>query len=209
MKTKFDELIAQVKPLFKDNGFTKNGLNFYKNTPEFIYVVNFQKSSGNTAFETRFYVNCGIYGTFIDTATGKETVLKPKEYECHFRERISSITGSKAAYYEINENTDTLVALRENLTSDLAAVFRFFDTVKTERNLIGLMLEQNGLAVIDQLFEYLLIKNEQEILTSQALNLFEKYGNEDRWKIFERRINDLLKKYKKDEIKFEEIKAKA
>ena len=209
MKTKFDELIAQVKPLFKDNGFTKNGLNFYKNTPEFIYVVNFQKSSGNTAFETRFYVNCGIYGTFIDTATGKETVLKPKEYECHFRERISSITGSKAAYYEINENTDTLVALRENLTSDLAAVFRFFDTVKTERNLIGLMLEQNGLAVIDQLFEYLLIKNEQEILTSQAVNLFEKYGNEDRWKIFERRINDLLKKYKKDEIKFEEIKAKA
>ena len=31
MKTKFDGLIAQVKPLFKDNGFTKNGLNFYKN----------------------------------------------------------------------------------------------------------------------------------------------------------------------------------
>ena len=91
MKAKFDELIARVKPLFKDNGFTKNGLNFYKNTPEFIYVVNFQKSSGNTAFKTRFYVNCGIYGAFIDFATGKETVSKPKEYECHFRERISSI----------------------------------------------------------------------------------------------------------------------
>ena len=71
------------------------------------------------------------------------------------------------------------------------------------------MLEQNGLAVIDQLFEYLLIKNEQEILTSQALNLFEKYGNETRWKIFEGRINSLLKKYEKDEIKFERIKAKA
>ena len=175
MKTKFDELIAQVKPLFKDNGFTKSGLNFYKNTPEFIYVVNFQKSSANTAFETRFYVNCGIYGTFIDTATGKETVLKPKEYECHFRERISSITGSKAAYYEINENTDTVVALCENLTSDLAAVFRFFGEIKTERNLIDLILDRNGLAVIDQLFEYLLIKNEQEILNRQALNLFEKY----------------------------------
>ena len=208
MKAKFDELIAQVKPLFKDNGFTKSGLNFYKNTPKFIYVVNFQKSSGNTAFETRFYVNCGIYGAFIDATTGKETVLKPKEYECHFRERISSITDSQAAYYELNENTDT-AALCENLTSDLRAVFRFFDTVKTERNLIDLMLERNGLAVIDQLFEYLLIKNEQEILISQALNLFKKYGNEARWKIFERRINDLLKKYKKDEIKFEEIKAKA
>jgi len=208
MKTKFDELIAQVKPLFKDNGFTKNGLNFYKNTPHFIYVVNFQKSSGNTAFETRFYVNCGIHGVFIDAATGKETVLKPKEYECHFRDRISSIAGSKTAYYEINENTDT-ARLCENLAGDLRAVFSFFEEIKTERNLIDLMLERNGLAVIDKLFEYLLIKREQEILTSQALSLFEKYGNEARWKIFERRINDLLKKYEKNEIKFEEIKAKA
>ena len=99
MKAKFDELIAQVKPLFKDNGFTKSGLNFYKNTLKFIFVVNLQKSSGNTAFETRFYVNCGIYGAFIDTMTGKETNSKPKEYECHFGERISSITGSKVAYY--------------------------------------------------------------------------------------------------------------
>ena len=208
MKTKFDGLIAQVKPLFKDNGFTKNGLNFYKNTPEFIYVVNFQKSSGNSAFETRFYVNCGIYGAFIDGSTRKETVLKPKEYECHFRDRISSLIGSKEAYYEINENTDT-AALCENLASDLRAVFSFFEEIKTERNLIDLMLERNGLAVIDQLFEYLLIKREQEILIRQALNLFQKYGNETRWKIFERRINDLLKKYKKNEIKFEEIKAKA
>ena len=71
------------------------------------------------------------------------------------------------------------------------------------------MLERNGLAVVDQLFEYLLTKNEQEILNRQALNLFEKYGNEARWKIFERRINGLLKKYEKNEIKFEEIKAKA
>ena len=202
MKAKFDELMAQVKPLFKDNGFTKNGLNFYKNTPKFIYVVNFQKSSGNTAFETRFYVNCGIYGAFIDAATGKEFISKPKEYECHFRDRISSIIDSKAAYYEINESTDAAV-LCENLTSDLRAVFRFFDAVKTERNLIDLMLERNGLAVIDQLFEYLLIKHEEEILTSQALSLSEKHGNEARWKIFERRINDLLKKYEKDEIKFE------
>ncbi len=196
MKVKFDELIAQVKPLFKDNGFTKNGLNFYKSTPEFIYVVNFQKSSGNTASETRFYVNCGIYGAFIDAAIGKEFISKPKEYECHFRDRISSIIDSKTAYYETNENTDT-AALCENLISDLRAVFRFFDEIKTERNLIDLMLERNGLAVIDQLFEYLLIKHEEEILTRQALSLFEKYKNEARWKIFERRINDLLKNTKK------------
>ncbi|WP_363147582.1 hypothetical protein [uncultured Campylobacter sp.] len=36
--------------------------------------------------------------------------------------------GSKTPYYEINENTDA-AALCENLTSDLRAVFRFFDAV--------------------------------------------------------------------------------
>ena len=56
------------------------------------------------------------------------------------------------------------------------------------------MPEQNSLAAIDRLFKYLLIKHEQEILIRQALSLFEKYGNETGWKIFERRINDLLKK---------------
>nr|WP_314240617.1 hypothetical protein [uncultured Campylobacter sp.] len=74
--------------------------------------------------------------------------------------------------------------------------------------MIDLILERNGLAVIDQLFEYLLIKREQEILTRQALSLFEKHGNEARWKIFKRRTNGLLKKYQKNEIKFEK-KAKA
>ena len=115
--------------------------------------------------------------------------------------------GSKVTYYEINENTDT-AALCENLTNDLRAVFSFFEEIKTERNLIDLILERNGLAVIDQLFEYLLIKREQEILTRQALSLFEKHGNEARWKIFKRRTNGLLKKYQKNEIKFEK-KAKA
>ena len=71
------------------------------------------------------------------------------------------------------------------------------------------MPERNGLAAIDRLFKYLLIKYEEEILIRQALNLFEKHINETRWKIFESRINDLLKKYEKNEIKFEEIKAKA
>ena len=30
MKEKFDELVALLKPLFKDNGFSKSALNFYK-----------------------------------------------------------------------------------------------------------------------------------------------------------------------------------
>ena len=203
MKEKFDELIALLKPLFKDNGFSKSALNFYKNTPNFIYVVNFQKSSGNSSERTRFYINCGIYGSFIEATLGKEALSKPKEYECHYRVRAYEISHRSAAYYELEPDSD-VAKIYENLANELGSVFKFLGQNNSEENLIELMLEQNGLAAINQLYEYVLIKDKSEILISHAKRLFAKHGNEARWVKFENQINELLRKYKKDEIKFKE-----
>jgi len=203
MKEKFDELIALLKPLFKDNGFSKSALNFYKNTPNFIYVVNFQKSSGNSSEHTRFYINCGIYGSFIEATLGKEALSKPKEYECHFRARVHEITRTSAAYYELEPDSD-VAKIYENVANELNLIFKFFEQSSLEENLIELMLEQNGLAAINQLYEYLLIKEKSEILISHAKKLYAKHGSEARWSKFQNQINELLKKFKKDEINFKE-----
>ncbi|WP_103607943.1 DUF4304 domain-containing protein [Campylobacter concisus] len=196
MKEKFDELIALLKPLFKDNGFSKSALNFYKNTPNFIYVVNFQKSSSNSLERTRFYINCGIYGSFIEATLGKEALSKPKEYECHFRARAHEITRTAAAYYELESDSD-VAKIYKNLINDLSFVFKFFEQNSSEENLIELILEENGLAAINQIYEYLLIKDKSEILISHAKRLFAKHGSEARWSKFENQINELLRKYKK------------
>ena len=201
MKEKFDELIALLKPLFKDNGFSKSALNFYKNTPNFTCVVNFQKSSGNSSGHTRFYINCGIYGSFIEAALGKEALSKPKEYECHFRARAHEITRTSAAYYELEPDSD-VAKIYENVANDLGFLFKIFEQNSSEENLIELMLEQNGLAAINQLYEYLLIKGKSEILVSHAKKLYTKHGSEARWEKFQNQINELLRKYKKDEINF-------
>ena len=203
MKEKFDELIALLKPLFKDNGFSKSALNFYKNTPNSIYVINFQKSSGNSPTHTRFYINCAIYAPFLEATLGKEAFTKPKEYECHYRARIHEITHTAAAYYEIGPDSD-MAKIYENLANDLGFVFKFLGQNNSEENLIELMLEQNGLAAINQLYEYLLIKDKSEILISHAKKLYAKHGGEARWGKFQNQINELLRKYKKDEIKFKE-----
>ena len=201
MKEKFDELVALLKPLFKDNGFSKSALNFYKNTPNFIYVVNFQKSSVNSSTHTRFYINCGIYAPFIEATLGKEVVSKPKEYECHYRARAYEITRTAAAYYEIEPDSD-VEEIYENLANELNLIFKFFEQSSQEENLIELMLKQNGLAAINQLYEYLLIKDKSEILISHAKMLYAKHGSEARWSKFQNQINELLRKYKKDEINF-------
>jgi len=203
MKEKFDELIALLKPLFKDNGFSKSALNFCKNTSSFIYVINFQKSSWNDSVHTRFYINCGIYGSFIEAAIGKEALSKPKEYECHYRARVHEISHTAAAYYELEPDID-VAKIYENLANDLSFVFKFFKQNSSEENLIELMLDKNGLAAINQLYEYLLIKEKSEILASHAKKLYTKYGNEERWVKFENQINELLRKYKKDKINFKE-----
>lgn len=201
MKEKFDELIALLKPLFKDNGFSKSALNFYKNTPNFIYVVNFQKSSGNSSTHTRFYINCGIYAPFIEATLGKEVLSKPKEYECHYRARAHEITRTASAYYEIEPDSD-MAKIYENVANELNLIFKFFEQSSQEENLIELMLEQNGLAAINQLYEYLLIKDKSENFISHAKMLYAKHGREARWGKFENQINDLLRKYKQDEINF-------
>ena len=201
MKEKFDELIALLKPLFKDNGFSKSALNFYKNTPNSIYVINFQKSSGNSSDRTRFYIHCAIYAPFIETALDKEALGKPKEYECHYRARIHEITRTAAVYYELESDSD-VAKIYKNLINDLGFVFKFFEQNSSEENLIELILEQNGLAAINQLYEYLLIKDKSEILISHAKKLFAKHGSEARWGKFQNQINELLRKYKKDEINF-------
>ncbi|MGF7405340.1 DUF4304 domain-containing protein [Campylobacter concisus] len=201
MKEKFDELIALLKPLFKDNGFSKSALNFYKNTPNFTCVVNFQKSSGNSSERTRFYINCGIYAPFVEATLGKEVLSKPKEYECHYRARAHEITRTAAAYYEIEPDSD-MAKIYENVANDLGFVFKFLGQTNSEANLIELMLEQNGLAAINQLYEYLLIKDKSKILISHVKKLFAKHGSEARWEKFQNQINELLRKYKQDEIKF-------
>lgn len=201
MKEKFDELIALLKPLFKDNGFSKSALNFYKNTPNFIYVVNFQKSSGNSSERTRFYINCGIYAPFIEATLGKEVLSKPKEYECHYRARAHEISKTALAHYELEPDSD-MDKIYENVANDLGFVFKFLGQTNSEANLIELMLEQYGLTAINQLYEYLLIKDKSEILISHAKKLFAKHGSEARWEKFQNQINELLRKYKQDEINF-------
>lgn len=203
MKEKFDELIALLKPLFKDNGFSKSALNFYKNTSNFTCVVNFQKSSGNSSTYTRFYINCGIYIPFIEATLGKEALSKPKEYECHFRARAHEISKTALAHYELEPDSD-VAKIYENVANELNLIFKFFEQSSQEENLIELMLEQNGLAAINQLYEYLLIKDKSEILISHATRLFAKHGSEARWTKFDNQINELLRKNKKDEINFKE-----
>lgn len=201
MKEIFETLINQTtKPLLKENGFTKKGLNFFKKQNELIYIINFQKSSVNSPLETKFYINCGVYAPSFDTALGKNAPLYPKEYECHFRERISTILKEKDGYF-IDQNTD-MNELGKKLAQDLNLAIKFLDEIKNADDLMKILLAKGGLNLIDTIFEYLLVTKNEKIFIEQSWKLYAKYGNETRWKIFEDKINKMLEKYGLEKIKF-------
>lgn len=81
------ELESIITNQLKPNGFRKRGLNWYKRTDDTICVVNLQKSS----YGGQYYINLGVFVTALDTS-----IDCPPEYECHIRERLTSIVPNRS-----------------------------------------------------------------------------------------------------------------
>ncbi|UEG54145.1 DUF4304 domain-containing protein [Mucilaginibacter daejeonensis] len=208
VKDIFAQLIKEtVKPLLTSNGYTKKGLDLYKKNGAIIYLFNVQKSHGNSVDQLKFYINCGIHSTEIDSTIGTQELLFPKEHECHFRNRISSLTGSEKDGYHLTKDTD-LDVMKENLTNDIEQALSMFQDISSTDDLTDLMIRENGLNNYEELFEYLLLTNDQVRLKRFVKQLHDQFGTEKRWHIFENAMSDILEKHR-SEITMNDLLAQA
>lgn len=199
MKTQFNQLIADtVKPLLKANGFNKKGLNFYRRKEDLIFLFNFQLSQGNSSDQIKFYINCGIHSIYIDKVIGKTAIPEPKEYDCYFRNRISSMIKSANDGYFITKETD-LQTLILTINTDLKIALTMFDNVSTTSDLTNLMIAKNGLNNYRELFDFLLLTENKTGLKQFVTQLHNTFGTEKRWAIFESNLTDVLQKNKRPE----------
>ena len=199
MKAKFDQLLSgSVKPLLKAHGFGKKGLSFHRRLADLIFIINFQNSQGNTPAQTKFYVNCGIYSMKIDEVIGRTPCTEPKEYECHFRKRISALVNAAQDVYIVDERTN-LQLLGARLLSDLEHVVGVFNLILSTADLVELMIEENGLNNYLELFEYLLVTGQMKELALHVKKLRQAFGNERRWSIFEGQMLSVLTAHKSRE----------
>lgn len=183
----------------KSNGFGKKGLNFYKKKDDLIFVFNFQNSHGNSGNQTRFYINCGIHSRAIDKAIGRTELLEPKEYECYYRKRISSLVNSDTDGYNISEETD-LSELSARVHNDLQTVIHLFDDIHATKDLTGLMIKQNGLNKYRELFKFLLLTQHEADITRFVKQLYNHFGTDSRWASFKSDLNELLMESNRTEI---------
>lgn len=116
-----EELVLQLKPLFKAEGFKKSKSNWYKLTNDLIFVFNVQAS----LYSEEYYINVGIY----IKALGNEST--PPEFRCHIRSRINDIKPFEEIFkeamewFQIHDSMEKLKELNYNnklpLTTTIAA----------------------------------------------------------------------------------------
>ncbi len=201
----FIEIISDtIKPFFKEKGYGKKALSFYKKSDDLTFVINFQNSQGNNSNQTIFYINCGIYCSHIDKTIDKIELKEPKEYECHYRVRISQITNSKFDRYIIDTTTDS-EKLKQTLIEDLKISLNHFERIRTINDLTDLMISYNSLDF--DLFEYFILTSELENIVKQVKKINDIWSSEGRWSSIKDNLNRILRQYKQ-QMTIEEILAK-
>ncbi|MCY9590994.1 DUF4304 domain-containing protein [Paenibacillus chitinolyticus] len=191
----FKDLIKQdVKPFLSKHGFAKKGLNFSKTTEGLIYLFNFQKSSGNSADNVMFYVNCGIYAAELAQIQSKEILTAPQETECHFRARIGEIARAVPDRFAITPDTNR-DDLRKTLLSGLEEVIHFYETMTSARSIVDYYISGPFLHLGEESFHLLLKSNDAATAKHYLKALHEKYGAENRWTIFENKYKAIFNTY--------------
>ncbi|RAW13427.1 hypothetical protein DC345_18905 [Paenibacillus taichungensis] len=191
----FNDLIKQdVKPLLSNYGYTKKSLNFSRKADDLVYMFNFQKSSGNSADNVMFYVNCGIYSVELAQIQSKEILTAPLEPECHFRARIGEIVQAVPDRFAVTPDTnkDDLIAV---LLPGLEEVIRFFETMTDARSIVDYYMSGPFLHLSEESFHLLLKSGEVTAANLYLRALHGKYGAEHRWTIFENKYKAIFNIY--------------
>jgi hypothetical protein len=128
-KSEFDSIIKEViSPIFKANGFKKNGNNFYHDLGEIGQAFNVQQSQWNSKDDKTFVFNLGLLDKEIQNEVYQREIPKfPKEYDCEIRLRHGQLMNKGDVWYDLNKRTD-LEKLKAQIGNDLDKyVLPFFD----------------------------------------------------------------------------------
>jgi hypothetical protein len=189
MKELFDEMMkSEITPFLKANGYKKVKQYFYKTAEDLIFIVHFNLSSRNGWGKTRFYIYGSVYSKEIDRVIGRPELSEPKNDEPHYDLQDGYFP---ARGYDIEEGTDTAQMARE-IKDGLESEMRFFKTIKTTNDVMELMISENYLHKYIAIFTYLLLKNENAKLKEYVRRLYDRFGEENRWNIFEKNMNEIL-----------------
>jgi len=183
VKETFKDFInTYLKSLFKERGYKKKALNFHKYTDDLYYIVNLQKSHGNSYYELSFYVNCGIYSSAIDECIGNDVKAFAKEADCQWRTRIQSITPIGQSRYTINRDTD-VATMGLVLQTAMEEALNKMESITSTAQLVDILCKSRESYFVDirGMLRYCIRQNLKEQAEALIQGNYDRFGQEDRW----------------------------
>jgi hypothetical protein len=83
----FKNLLKDLRPLFRENGFRSSSQNFVLESPECWAIVNFQKSRWSNTGEKTFYVNVAVTAKRLLGFYHQSVEKAPPYFSCDWRWR--------------------------------------------------------------------------------------------------------------------------
>jgi hypothetical protein len=196
LKRAFELMLStDVRPFLESRGFTQRDNAFRRSRGTMYDVIGFQANwhNGDTPSHG-YFINVGIGSTEVDSTWPHENRGDWPLWGCLFDRRWESVVPDLP--YEIRFcHTTDMVAFGDALCECLGDVVGVFDEFDCTSTLVRYAVENNLLIQYERTCCYLAAVEDGNTLIAYVGLLHDRFGDQERWSIFSRRISQVTGKW--------------
>lgn len=175
-------LLQSIGMFLKEQGFKKNGNNYYYINKSNIGLLNIQKSKDSTQSRIKFTLNVGVFCPSIYKFMYKKEQPKPCIDDCHWKSRIGFFLPDNDDYWWI---IDSNVDIR-SFSKELSCLISTYVVPAIKTHIESESLEKIWMSGISEgITEYqryvyltILLKLENKDILPLIIDEFEEYGKQ-------------------------------
>lgn len=188
-----------MKPCLKEAGFSKKGMNFYRQRGDIVDVINFQGSSHNGWGNSIFFLNYGMDSVEFWTQTGNTANLQPHYTTCLYSHRLFEGPDDRQNLRLMENSVRVDFALfSKEILSELQQLLDQFEQVTTAQQLVSLAISTQGLQHYQDICRYLTKNHDLAQLHKYIDRLHSRLHKDDRWPFFSNKIAATIGNYADD-----------
>ncbi|AQR72425.1 hypothetical protein BXU08_00960 [Sphingomonas sp. LM7] len=145
MESKFKQVLAATSTTLKAAGFTKRGTSFRRKYDDNIAIIDFQKSTDNSAQALKFTINLGVISSKLLSRWDPEKLpSKQTVWEAPLRERIGTLAYGEDRWWTVTSN-EPVSAIENEVTNLIeTCAVPFLDQHQSDNALIAMWKRGNS-----------------------------------------------------------------
>lgn len=192
LKRAFERMLSKdVRPFLGARGFTQRDSVFRRRRGPLYDVIEFQANWHNDDSPSHgYFINVGIGSTEVDSTWPHENLGDWPLHGCLLERRWESVVPDLPYEIRFGHATD-MDAFADALCEGLGHVIAVFDEFDCTSTLVRYAVENNLLIQYDLTCCYLAAVDDGDTLIAYVGLLHDRFGLQERWSIFSRRISEV------------------